>query len=133
LRAVLKEAPSFTTDRPPEFTREYERTLFDFWGIPSYWEEPAPRLQDQRAADLLETSAPWVRPDTPAAEVLAALSRSGNLAVPVVDADGRYLGLITWPQLVDRLGVDGWSFERRHNKRPQLRAEEQEVVEQVLT
>ncbi|MBI4497295.1 MAG: PRC-barrel domain-containing protein [Chloroflexi bacterium] len=130
-RARLKDAPSFSPSQPPPFTREYERTLCEFWGLRPSWEQPGYRLRERRAGDLMDREAPTVRPDTPVEEVAHALARAGNLAVPVVDAQGRYLGLITAPQLTEQVVTGGRIPERRH-KEAHLRPEEAEAVEEVL-
>lgn len=66
-----------------------------------------------KARDLMTTSVVVVPPETPVAGVAELLASRGISAVPVTDADGRLLGLVTEGDLIRRLAEEkrgplGW-------------------------
>jgi CBS domain-containing protein len=66
-----------------------------------------------QACDLMTTSLVVVPPETPVAGVVELLSSRGISAVPVTDAEGRLLGLVTEGDLIRRLAEEergplGW-------------------------
>ncbi len=62
-----------------------------------------PRLT---VADVMSRDVARVRPDTPAAEIVAQLIDRALRAVPVVDDDGRVVGIITDGDLLSRGATD---------------------------
>lgn len=59
-----------------------------------------------RAKDIMTAPAVCVRPTTPLGEVAAILSENGFTAVPVTDADGRLVGLVSEADLIrERFGL----------------------------
>jgi CBS domain-containing protein len=58
------------------------------------------------ARDLMTTAVVTVTPDTPVAAIAALLASRGISAVPVVDPDGRMVGIVTEADLVRRLAGD---------------------------
>jgi CBS domain-containing membrane protein len=57
------------------------------------------------AAEIMTTDVVTVTPDTPVAEVAAALGRRGVSGVPVVDAGQRVVGVISEKDFLTRMGV----------------------------
>lgn len=59
--------------------------------------------QSVRARDIMVTAVVSVRPEDPLVEVVEAMSRSRVSGVPVVDADGRVLGVISEKDILFQL------------------------------
>jgi CBS domain-containing membrane protein len=57
------------------------------------------------AAEIRTTDVVAVRPDTPVAEVAAAMGRRGVSGVPVVDAEQKVVGVISEKDFLSRMGV----------------------------
>jgi CBS domain-containing membrane protein len=57
------------------------------------------------AAEIMTTEVVTVQPDTPVAEVAAAMGRRGVSGVPVVDGGNRVVGVISEQDFLTRLGV----------------------------
>lgn len=57
--------------------------------------------------DIMTTPAKTVRPETPVADVVPLMSRTGILHLPAVDADGRLVGIVSQADIVAALLVDG--------------------------
>ena len=57
------------------------------------------------AAEIMTTDVVTVQPDTPVAEVAAAMGRRGVSGVPVVDAGQRVVGVISEKDFLTRMGV----------------------------
>jgi CBS domain-containing membrane protein len=57
------------------------------------------------AAEIMTTDVATVQPDTPVAEVAAAMGRRGVSGVPVVDAGHKVLGFISEKDFLTRMGV----------------------------
>ncbi|OGR27014.1 MAG: hypothetical protein A2139_03610 [Desulfobacca sp. RBG_16_60_12] len=57
------------------------------------------------AAEIMTTDVVAVRPDTPVAEVAAAMGRRGVSGVPVVDAGHKVVGVISEKDFLSRIGV----------------------------
>ena len=66
------------------------------------FEEKLRKAFAQRASDLMTPNPDTVRPDTPVAEAARLVHRSGHNRLPVVDKDGRLVGVVT---RVDLLGA----------------------------
>jgi CBS domain-containing membrane protein len=56
------------------------------------------------AAEIMTTDVVTVKPDTPVAEVAAAMGRRGVSGVPVVDAGQKVVGVISEKDFLSRLG-----------------------------
>ncbi|HED65479.1 MAG TPA: CBS domain-containing protein, partial [Planctomycetes bacterium] len=50
---------------------------------------------------VMETELPTLTPDTPAHDALEAFKSSGRTALPVLDAAGRFVGLVLKSKLLD--------------------------------
>jgi len=59
-----------------------------------------------RVREAMSHQAKTVKPDTPIAQVVELLWREGAKAVPVVNSDGRVVGIITGGDLLTRGGLD---------------------------
>ncbi len=57
------------------------------------------------AAEIMTTDVVAVKPDTPVAEVAAAMGRRGVSGVPVVDAEHKVVGVISEKDFLSRMGV----------------------------
>jgi CBS-domain-containing membrane protein len=57
------------------------------------------------AAEIMTADVVAVRPDTPVAEVAAAMGRRGVSGVPVVDAEHKVVGVISEKDFLSRMGV----------------------------
>ena len=57
------------------------------------------------AAEIMTTDVVAVNPETPVAEVAAAMGRRGISGVPVVDAENRVVGVISEKDFLSRMGV----------------------------
>ena len=57
------------------------------------------------AAEIMTTDVVAVNPDTPVAEVAAAMGRRGVSGVPVVDAGQKVVGVISEKDFLTRMGV----------------------------
>jgi CBS domain-containing membrane protein len=57
------------------------------------------------AAEIMTTDVVAVNPDTPVAEVAAAMGRRGVSGVPVVDAENKVVGVISEKDFLARMGV----------------------------
>jgi CBS domain-containing protein len=57
------------------------------------------------AAEIMTTEVVTVAPDTPVAEVAAAMGRRGVSGVPVVDAENKVVGVISEKDFLTRMGV----------------------------
>ena len=57
------------------------------------------------AAEIMTTDVVTVAPDTPVAEVAAAMGRRGVSGVPVVDAGQKVVGVISEKDFLTRMGV----------------------------
>jgi CBS domain-containing membrane protein len=57
------------------------------------------------AAEIMTTDVLTVKPDTPVAEVAAAMGRRGVSGVPVVDAGQKVVGVISEKDFLTRMGV----------------------------
>ncbi len=57
------------------------------------------------AAEIMTTDVVAVHPDTPVAEVAAAMGRRGVSGVPVVDAENKVVGVISEKDFLARMGV----------------------------
>lgn len=57
------------------------------------------------AAEIMTTDVVTARPDTPVAEVAAAMGRRGVSGVPVVDAGQKVVGVISEKDFLTRMGV----------------------------
>jgi len=57
------------------------------------------------AAEIMTADVVAVRPDTPVAEVAAAMGRRGVSGVPVVDAEHKVVGVISEKDFLTRMGV----------------------------
>jgi CBS domain-containing membrane protein len=57
------------------------------------------------AAEIMTTDVVTVQPDTPVAEVAAAMGRRGVSGVPVVDAGHKVVGVIAEKDFLTRMGV----------------------------
>jgi CBS domain-containing membrane protein len=67
--------------------------------------------RDITAAEIMTTEVVTVKPDTPVAEVAAAMGRRGVSGVPVVDAGQKVVGVISEKDFLTRMGVqDGKNF-----------------------
>lgn len=70
------------------------------------------------AKDLMTTAVVTVTPDTPVPDIANLLASRGISAVPVLDAEGIMVGIVTEADLVRRLAGDtsgpklGWFFSR---------------------
>ncbi|GAA3431781.1 CBS domain-containing protein [Kutzneria kofuensis] len=81
-----------------------------------------------RAQDVMSSPAITVRPDQPVKEVAVLLARRGFTSAPVVDADGRLVGMVTEADVLrDRIPVDArtriWRDADVHTHPPQTVAE----------
>jgi CBS domain-containing membrane protein len=61
--------------------------------------------RDVTAAEIMTTDVVAVKPDTPVAEVAAAMGRRGVSGVPVVDAAQKVVGVISEKDFLSRMGV----------------------------
>jgi CBS domain-containing protein len=61
--------------------------------------------RDVTAAEIMTTDVVAVNPDTPVAEVAAAMGRRGVSGVPVVDAENKVVGVISEKDFLSRMGV----------------------------
>ncbi len=70
-------------------------------------------LADPEAAvaDVMETDLQVVTPDTPARTVARTIAEYNLLALPVVDEEGRLLGIVTVDDAMELMLPEGW---RRH-------------------
>jgi CBS domain-containing protein len=59
-----------------------------------------------RARDIMTTSVVTTRPDTPIREIAALLSRRQFSGLPVVDADGRLLGIVSEGDLIQHSAIE---------------------------
>ena len=59
------------------------------------------------AAEIMTTDVVTVKPDTPVAEVAAAMGKRGVSGVPVVDAGQKVVGVISEKDFLSRMGVQG--------------------------
>lgn len=57
------------------------------------------------AAEIMTTDVVAVHPDTPVAEVAAAMGRRGVSGVPVVDAENKVVGVISEKDFLARMGI----------------------------
>jgi CBS domain-containing membrane protein len=57
------------------------------------------------AAEIMTTDVVTVKPDTPVAEVAAAMGRRGVSGVPVVDAGQKVVGVVSEKDFLTRMGV----------------------------
>ena len=57
------------------------------------------------AAEIMTTDVVTVKPDTPVAEVAAAMGKRGVSGVPVVDAGQKVVGVISEKDFLTRMGV----------------------------
>jgi CBS domain-containing membrane protein len=57
------------------------------------------------AAEIMTTDVVAVNPETPVAEVAAAMGRQGVSGVPVVDAENQVVGVISEKDFLSRMGV----------------------------
>jgi CBS domain-containing membrane protein len=57
------------------------------------------------AAEIMTTDVVAVNPDTPVAEVAAAMGRRGVSGIPVVDAGHKVVGVISEKDFLSRMGV----------------------------
>ncbi len=57
------------------------------------------------AAEIMTTEVVAVKPDTPVAEVAAAMGRRGVSGVPVVDGENKVVGVISEKDFLTRMGV----------------------------
>jgi CBS domain-containing protein len=76
-----------------------------------------------QARELMSTNLVIVPPETPVAAVAELLAARGISAVPVVDADGKPLGIVTESDLIQRLadrppGPLGWFFGLFRDAKP---------------
>ncbi|MBM4301467.1 MAG: CBS domain-containing protein [Deltaproteobacteria bacterium] len=61
--------------------------------------------RDVTAAEIMTTDVVAVKPDTPVAEVAAAMARRGVSGAPVVDAEHKVVGVISEKDFLSRMGV----------------------------
>ncbi len=61
--------------------------------------------RDVRAAEIMTRDVVSVHPDTPVAEVAAAMGRRGISGLPVVDAGNKAVGVISEKDFLSRMGV----------------------------
>jgi CBS domain-containing protein len=76
-----------------------------------------------QARDLMSSNLVVVAPETPVAAVAELLASRGISAVPVIDAEGKALGLVTESDLIRRLaeaprGPLGWFLDMFRNPKP---------------
>ena len=70
-----------------------------------------------RAEDLMSSPVVTVQPDTPAKAAIASLASHGFTALPVVDEDGRLIGMVTEADLMrDRVVPDARARIWRHRE-----------------
>lgn len=60
-----------------------------------------------KVGDIMATDVVSVAPDTPFKEVVDRLLRAGVSSLPVVDAEGKLIGLITEADLISKEAYDG--------------------------
>lgn len=75
------------------------------------------------ARDLMSQTLVVVAPETPVAAITELLAARGISAVPVIDSDGKPVGLVTEGDLIRRLaevprGTLGWFLDRFRDPRP---------------
>jgi len=61
--------------------------------------------RDVSAAEIMTTDVVAVYPDTPVAEVAAAMGKRGVSGLPVVDAENKVVGMISEKDFLSRMGV----------------------------
>src|SRR3712207_3274318 len=87
--------------------------------------KPEQREDAMNAADLMSTNLVVVPPETPVTAVAELLAARGISAVPVVDASGKPLGIVTEGDLIRRLaeqprGPLTWFLDAFRDKAPQV-------------
>lgn len=61
--------------------------------------------QEVHAAEIMTSDVVAVNPETPVADVAAAMGQRGISGLPVVDADNRVVGMISEKDFLSRMGV----------------------------
>ena len=93
---AMRSIPGYLDITPGDF-REVYRLAF---------QHALERLsRDVTAAEIMTTDVVTVTPDTPVAEVAAAMGRRGVSGVPVVDAGQQVVGVISEKDFLTRMGV----------------------------
>jgi len=99
--AAMKEIPGYLDITPGSF-RELYRLAYRL---------ARQRLfQEVTAARIMTREVVSVRPDTPVAEVAEAMGRAGVSGVPVVEADGRVVGVISERDFLRQMGSGEANF-----------------------
>jgi CBS domain-containing protein len=95
-----------------------------------------------RARELMSSPAVFLRPEVPADIAAALLVAHGFTAAPVVDDEGRVIGIATEANLVrGRIVPDGWTVDdgagagggRRDDAGPRLHGPDDDVADVVST
>jgi len=69
--------------------------LLEWYVNPVYLTEIAERMEHLRARDIMTTEVVTVRPDTPVDMAIRVLLKAGVKRLPVIDADGRVIGIVS--------------------------------------
>ena len=95
---AMRSIPGYLDITPGDFKEVYRLA----------WRHAWERLhRTVSAAQVMTTEVVAVFPETPVAEVAAAMGRRGVSGVPVVDQDNRVLGVISEQDFLSRLGING--------------------------
>jgi CBS domain-containing membrane protein len=93
---AMKDIPGYLDITPGDFKELYSLA----------YRHALERLsREVTAAEIMTTDVVTVRPDTPVAEVAAAMGRRGVSGVPVVDPENKVVGVISEKDFLTRMGV----------------------------
>jgi CBS domain-containing membrane protein len=93
---AMKQIPGYLDITPADFKEVYSL---------AYRHAVARLSRSVTAGDIMTREVTWVTPDTPLADVAAAMGQRGVSGVPVVDRDGKVVGVISQKDFLTHLGV----------------------------
>lgn len=93
---AMKQIPGYLDITPADFKEVYSL---------AYRHAVARLSRSVTAGDIMTREVTWVTPDTPLADVAAAMGQRGVSGVPVLDRDGKVVGVISQKDFLTHLGV----------------------------
>jgi hypothetical protein len=123
----LKDAPSFSPYQPPEFSRDYETKVFQFWSYQPYFVRPTYHFEQKTVGDVMSKEMFTITTTMPIDQALKLMSDKGMCELPVVDEQGRIVGMVRAHDLLRMLSTSLTGEMTRPTER------ETKVPEEVTT
>jgi hypothetical protein len=131
----FKDAPSFSPYQPPDFSRDYETKIHQFWGYQPYFGRPTYHFEQKTVGDVMTKDMVTLTTHTPVDQALKLMSDRGMGELPVVDEQGRVVGMVMARDLLRMLSSsltgEMTTGEMTRPVQTETKAREEQVEEKV--